>query len=496
MLEAKDGVMSIWIGDFPTQKEFDAYVEEYEGSPSKKHPLSQFAREAGDEWYDHDFFTAWRFAKAKDVAGLLEGGPHVESYTDAAVALAKKAGVTRGNTLILLQDAVLKPARWPADSRLKYLGAVPYEIPGPPTPELRKTDHRSAVMYIAASDDGKRAVTSDYHGELRLWDLVKGKLLGTVPGKDRDYGDAFTSVVLADRGGQILLGKEQAVIRRITAKGFGPPQKLPMKPYNIPACAIGIGPSGKVAAVAGLGELQVFDLRSGKLLRKIEAPERWLGSPIFLDTERVVCRNSSIKVTVNDDRLTAWNITTCEPIDIAGTLKSCSSLQLAGGGKLAVWANSYQVELLDLDAGRPLRMLHKSDDSCDTLVSPDQKVIAILDETGTLHLIDLPSGKRRKPIKAHAGGSSALAFSPDSKLLLTCGPEAKVRLWNVATGKQVAEFADVPAGRATPESYESDGYTLKCAAAGGDGKTFLVGEDSGRVHILKLSGNKLVALTP
>jgi hypothetical protein len=74
MLESQDGVMAIWIGDFPTQKEFDAYVEEYEGKPSKKHPLSQFAREAGDEWYDHDFFTAWRFPKPKGVAGLLEGG--------------------------------------------------------------------------------------------------------------------------------------------------------------------------------------------------------------------------------------------------------------------------------------------------------------------------------------------------------------------------------------------------------------------------------------
>src|SRR5688572_14808856 len=101
MLEAKDGVMAVWIGDFPTQKEFDAYVEEYEGKASKKHPLSQFAREAGDEWYDHDFFAAWRASKPKDVAALLDEAPYVESYQDAALQLAKKAGVTHGNTVIL-----------------------------------------------------------------------------------------------------------------------------------------------------------------------------------------------------------------------------------------------------------------------------------------------------------------------------------------------------------------------------------------------------------
>jgi hypothetical protein len=89
-----------------------------------------------------------------------------------------------------------------------------------------------------------------------------------------------------------------------------------------------------------------------------------------------------------------------------------------------------------------------------------------------------------------------MTFTPDSKLLLTCGREANVRLWNIATGKLVAEFSDVPAGRQMPESYESDGYALKCAAAALDNKTFVVGEDSGRVHLLRLSGKKLGALAP
>jgi WD40 repeat protein len=498
MLEGKDGVMAVWIGDFPTQKEFDAYVEEYEGKPSKKHPLSQFAKEAGDEWYDHDFFTAWRFPKAKDVAGLLAGAPYVESYGEAVAALAKKAGVTRGNTVILLQDVVLKPAKWPADSRLKYLGAVPYEIPGPPTPELRKTDHQSAVMYVAVGGDGKRAVTSDYNGELRLWDLAKGKLLGVAAGKGGEWGDAFTSVELALGGGAVVLGKEQATLRTITAKGFGPPQKLPMKAYNIPACSIGISPSGKLAAVGGRGELLVFDLAKKRLRCRVPLPQRTVSSPLFLDEDRVLGINDTESVVTSDQKLGVWNATTGELLfEFVGTIKSGGGLQLASGGKLAIWANNYQVELLDLGAHQGVKLLHKSDESFDTaLVSPDQTILAILDGAGALHLLDLPSGKKRKSIKAHAGGSSAIAFSPNSELLLTCGGEASVKLWNVATGKQVAEFSDAPADRQMPESYESDGYTLRCAAAAGDNKTFLVGENSGRVHILRLTGKKLAALSP
>lgn len=496
MLESKDGVIAVWIGDFPTQKEFDAYVEEYEGRPSKKHPLSQFAREAGDEWYDHDFFTAWRFAKPRDVAGLIGGAPYVESYQDAVLQLAKKAGIKSGNAVILLRDAVLKPAKWPADSRLKYIGSVPYEIPGPPTPELRKTDHRSAVMYIAVTDDGRRAVTSDYNGELRLWDLAKGKLLGSAPGKESEYGDAFSSVVLAAGGGVVVLGKEQAVIRKIAAKGFGPLQKLPMKAYRYPACSIGVSPSGKLAAVGGLGELLVFDLAKSKLRCRVALPKRTVTDPIFLDEQRVVGLSDSDDVTSSDKRIAAWNSATGDPLfDFAGTIKSGRSLQLAGGDKLAVWSNRFQVELLDLSAGKSRALVYgKTGDKPveEAVVSPDQKSFAVFDTLGSIHHLDLPTGRLRKKIKAHAGGTSAIAFSPDGKLLLTCGREANVRLWNLATGKLVAEFADAPEGREMPESYKSDGYTLKCAAAARDGKTFVVGEESGRVHILKLQGKKLV----
>jgi len=44
------------------------------------------------------------------------------------------------------------------------------------------------------------------------------------------------------------------------------------------------------------------------------------------------------------------------------------------------------------------------------------------------------------------------------------------------------------------DSHESDGYTLTTAAAAGDSKTFLIGENSGRVHVLKFNGKKLFAV--
>src|SRR5205807_10031478 len=111
-------------------------------------------------------------------------------------------------------------------------------------------------------------------------------------------------------------------------------------------------------------------------------------------------------------------------------------------------------------------------------LSPDGKVVVAGYEDGLLFVWDAATGKLRHTLAGHRGHSSvtALAFTPDSKTLISTGRiDPSVRLWDVAGGKEVA--------RLPVETY--DGASV---AVCGRGKTLAVGGDNHVVRLWQLSG--------
>ncbi|KAI9786083.1 MAG: Transcription initiation factor TFIID subunit 5 [Peltula sp. TS41687] len=65
--------------------------------------------------------------------------------------------------------------------------------------------------------------------------------------------------------------------------------------------------------------------------------------------------------------------------------------------------------------------------------SPDGKTLASADEYGVILLWDLASGRRIKRMRGHGkGGIWALSWSVESTVLVSCGHDGTVRVWNVA----------------------------------------------------------------
>ena len=109
--------------------------------------------------------------------------------------------------------------------------------------------------------------------------------------------------------------------------------------------------------------------------------------------------------------------------------------------------------------------------TCAVRFSPDGKTVAAAGyETGAgnpIYLYDVASGKELPPLAGHpSGGVRRLVFTPDSKQLLSAGFDGAVRVWDLATCKEV-NCIKAESGTVYSLALSPDGKTV--VTAGRDG---------------------------
>lgn len=126
-LEGK-GFVSVWIGNFSSQEEFDRYFAEKIGeSDSAAAPMNNFAADIGFGFYDHDFQEADFNAQGSlPVEDILDGFFNSDFYLREAVKAAEKLNLKEANAAVVLVDykyAGQTKSRAP----IKFIGTFPYD---------------------------------------------------------------------------------------------------------------------------------------------------------------------------------------------------------------------------------------------------------------------------------------------------------------------------------------------------------------------------------
>jgi WD40 repeat protein len=97
--------------------------------------------------------------------------------------------------------------------------------------------------------------------------------------------------------------------------------------------------------------------------------------------------------------------------------------------------------------------------------SPDGTLLAVGDNSGVLHLLDVAARKERASVAAHKYKVSTLAFSADGRFIVTTGEgDRGARVWASATGRRLAELGTQPVVGA---AFRPDGSQI--ATLGSDG---------------------------
>jgi len=85
-------------------------------------------------------------------------------------------------------------------------------------------------------------------------------------------------------------------------------------------------------------------------------------------------------------------------------------------------------------------VLKQNDNVTGIAFSPDEKYLVTCSFDGSVRLWEVATGKEVRRFAGHTVAAFGAAFSPDGKYILTSGRDGTARLWDVETGQEARRF--------------------------------------------------------
>jgi hypothetical protein len=288
--------------------------------------------------------------------------------------------------------------------------------------KLRETLQGSEDNYfsLAYSADGKILASGTVRGDIYLWDTRTNRELAVLKG--------HTNVVLG----------------------------------------VQFSPDGKLLASAGGldGTARVWEVATGKLLHKFNLPDKDTVNGVAFSPDGKMVAACGFK-----GKLPVWDVVTGKQVDVfAGVEARC--LEYSPDGKTLAWGSSPQsVRLRDLATGKEQFLAGVNMTIVKTIAfSPDSKIIAMAGShrgdqgkvDNVIRVWDIAQRQEVRQLRGHGQNVYHVVFRSDGKLLASTGQDGTVRLWDVATGKQL--FVHSGKEAALSVTFSRDGNTLAMTA--------------------------------
>ncbi len=172
-----------------------------------------------------------------------------------------------------------------------------------------------------------------------------------------------------------------------------------------------------------------------------------------------------------------WNLKSGKPECILKHLGAVNDVRFLNDGRL-LSTGSRHVRLWDVESGKELRSYEMSEQSSLTAlaVSPDEKIVAAGSFGTKIDLWDIKSGKLFQTLVGHEKLTSGLEFSRDGKLLYASsndkGTNSGLVIWDLQSGKRIRKVHS---------------QAIHCFSITKDGKQAVCGKPGGLVAIFDLA---------
>ncbi|MGA2253760.1 MAG: protein kinase, partial [Thermoguttaceae bacterium] len=357
--------------------------------------------------------------------------------------------------------------------------------------ELLKLRQLGTGGTVAWSPDGKRLATASFAQRISVWDIATGREALTL----RGHRSGVQSVSWSPDGNQLASAGEDGMVKVWDVRG-----KLE-SPAMEGARAVMLtwSPQGRRLAWTGGGKVTLWDAKRGEevLMGDVDAQQvAWspsgkhlaVGKPggiVVLDVET---RRETRTLPSGDVKAISWSPDTTrlavasgpmiEVWDVANGRKVLSWPRLTAGqpsiysvpsvawspdGSRVASAENGAVFVWDAATGKELVALRRSSGETYNHVdpvawSPDGKHLAWSGDVA-IDVWDASTGRTSRRLTGHTGTVRLVAWSPDSKRLVSASEDGTVRIWDPTTGQELLSLFGSFA------AWSSDG---RCLATIGD----------------------------
>ncbi|MBI3866716.1 MAG: PQQ-binding-like beta-propeller repeat protein [Planctomycetia bacterium] len=311
-----------------------------------------------------------------------------------------------------------------------------------------RLSHWGWIFHVAVTPNGRRLVTAGRDGTARIWDASTGKELNCLTDLDSINGIAISpdgkllATAASERSPktttQLTLWDLESGIAQRTIQGenFG--------------TSAAFSPDGTRVAAAGMGIAHIWDVSTGQELLKIVAHGE-LRSVMYGIPEIAFSPDGQVLLTSGfgpaapgkrmGETVKFWNAHTGELLDqLDGRaapkpfLKDGTMILRRADGAVIHWDPKNKLEIRRFSDPRENVGIPR--------ISPDESLVAVTaseysEMTGRhlLNVWELATGKKLFENDRLSTTVNALAFTSDSRSVMTGAQDGRLRFWNARSGK-------------------------------------------------------------
>jgi len=202
------------------------------------------------------------------------------------------------------------------------------------------------------------------------------------------------------------------------------------------AQTIAVSADGKwLATAAADNSIKLWDLSTGQPARSLAGHTAAVSALRFSpDGTKLVSGSldKSIRIWQVADGAPAGRIDTPQPVQALAVLGAGERIASGGGdNNIRVWA---------APAGAARSLAGLTGAATAVALSPDKKLLAVATAEGPIQVFDLASGQIAKTFAGHAGAVTGLRFQSNGARLVSGGADKTLRVWDVAGGQPVVKI--------------------------------------------------------